>query len=168
VVCIGWVASAPGTQASTAKAPGQARAHLRRWLLLACLTGYGQARGWAPGTMARARRALAVVLTSSQEHGQPPPADQPQYRRGLRPVSRGYVQDTGRRAGITAADLRADWLLSEAHASSGDPLQLTHLFGISDPTRHPLLRRNWPAGIRCTPGAGGRRRVRGQDRVHLR
>jgi hypothetical protein len=30
-------------------------------------------------------------------------------------------------------DLRADRLLSQAQASGGDPLQLTHLFGISDP-----------------------------------
>jgi hypothetical protein len=33
-----------------------------------------------------------------------------------------------------AQDLRADRLLAEAHASGGDPLQLTRLFGISDPT----------------------------------
>ena len=38
-----------------------------------------------------------------------------------------------RRAGITARDLRAGRLHDEAHASGGDPLQLTHLFGISDP-----------------------------------
>jgi hypothetical protein len=53
---------------------------------------------------------------------------------GVKPVSRGYVQDTVRRAGITAAGLRADRLLGEVHATGGDPLQLTHLFGISDPT----------------------------------
>ncbi len=53
---------------------------------------------------------------------------------GVKPVSRGYVQETARRAGITAADLRADRLLGEAHATGGDPLRLTHLFGISDPT----------------------------------
>jgi hypothetical protein len=53
---------------------------------------------------------------------------------GSKPVSRGYIQETARRAGITAAGLRADRLLAEAHASGGDPLQLTHLFGISDPT----------------------------------
>jgi hypothetical protein len=53
---------------------------------------------------------------------------------GVRPVSRSYVQDTVRRAGITAAALRADRLLAEAHASGGDPLRLAHLFGISDPT----------------------------------
>ena len=53
---------------------------------------------------------------------------------GIRPVSRGYVQVTVRRTGITARDLRADRLLSEAHASGGDPLRLTYLFGISDPT----------------------------------
>lgn len=35
--------------------------------------------------------------------------------------------------GITAQDLRADRLLAEAQASGGDPLQLTHLFGVSDP-----------------------------------
>jgi hypothetical protein len=53
---------------------------------------------------------------------------------GVKPVSRSYVQDTARQAGITAAALRADRLLSEACASGGDPLQLTHLFAISDPT----------------------------------
>jgi integrase len=53
---------------------------------------------------------------------------------GTRPVTRSYVQAHLRRAGVTAQDLRADRLLAEAHASGGDPLQLTHLFGISDPT----------------------------------
>lgn len=53
---------------------------------------------------------------------------------GTGPIGRSYVQDTVRRAGITAAELRADRLLGEAHASGGDPLRLTHLFGISDPT----------------------------------
>jgi hypothetical protein len=53
---------------------------------------------------------------------------------GLQPVDRSYVQATVRRAGITAAELRADRLLGEACASGGDPLQLSHLFGISDPT----------------------------------
>jgi hypothetical protein len=53
---------------------------------------------------------------------------------GVRPVSRGYIQATVRRAGITARDLRADRLLAEAYATGGDPLRLTGLFGISDPT----------------------------------
>jgi integrase len=53
---------------------------------------------------------------------------------GTRPVTRSYVQASLRRAGITAQDLRADRLLAEARASGGDPLQLTRLFGISDPT----------------------------------
>jgi integrase len=53
---------------------------------------------------------------------------------GVKPIGRGYVHDTVRRAGITAAELRADRLLGEALASGGDPLRLTHLFGISDPT----------------------------------
>jgi hypothetical protein len=39
-----------------------------------------------------------------------------------------------RRAGITAAELRADRFLNEAVASGGDPLRLARLFGISDPT----------------------------------
>jgi integrase len=53
---------------------------------------------------------------------------------GLAPVSRSYISEAARRAGITARDLRADRFLGEAHASGGDPLKLTHLFGISDPT----------------------------------
>ena len=53
---------------------------------------------------------------------------------GVTPVSRSYIQDAVRRAGVTAAALRADRLLAEAHASGGDPLHLSHLFGISDPT----------------------------------
>jgi hypothetical protein len=43
-------------------------------------------------------------------------------------------QTAVRQAGITAAELRADRLLDEAQATGGDPLQLTHLFEISDPT----------------------------------
>ncbi len=50
------------------------------------------------------------------------------------PVGRSYIQATVRRAGITAQDLRADRVLGEAHATGGDPLRLTRLFGISDPT----------------------------------
>jgi integrase len=53
---------------------------------------------------------------------------------GLNPVGRSYVQAAVRRAGITAAQLRADRLLGEACATGGDPLALTCLFGISDPT----------------------------------
>ncbi len=45
-----------------------------------------------------------------------------------------YVHQAVRHAGITAQNLRADRLLDEARASGGDPLRLTHLFGISDPT----------------------------------
>ncbi len=50
--------------------------------LLHAITGYGGARGWSPGTLARTRRALAVVLTSSQELG-PPPWDAEQVRQFL-------------------------------------------------------------------------------------
>ena len=52
---------------------------------------------------------------------------------GTGPVSRGYIHDAMRQLGITAQDLRADRLLAEAQASDGDPLQLAHLFGVSDP-----------------------------------
>ena len=52
---------------------------------------------------------------------------------GLEPVSRHYIHATMRGLGTTAQDLRAERLLAEAQASGGDPLQLTRLFGISDP-----------------------------------
>jgi len=65
---------------------------------------------------------------------------------GLKPVGRSYVQAAMRRAGITAAELRADRLLNEALASGGDPLQLTHLFGISDPTTIRYCTETGPPG----------------------
>jgi hypothetical protein len=40
---------------------------------------------------------------------------------GTNPVSLGYIQDTVRKAGITAQNLRADRLLGQAEASGGDP-----------------------------------------------
>jgi integrase len=52
---------------------------------------------------------------------------------GLEPVNRGYIHAAVHGLGITAQDLRADRFLAEAQASGGDPLRLTHLFGISDP-----------------------------------
>lgn len=52
---------------------------------------------------------------------------------GTGPVSRSYIQAAVRQLGFTAQNLRADRFHSEAQATSGDPLQLTHLFGISDP-----------------------------------
>jgi integrase len=51
---------------------------------------------------------------------------------GLKPVNRGFIHAAVHRLGITAQDLRADRLLGQAQASGGDPLQLSHLFGISD------------------------------------
>ena len=67
-------------------------------------------------------------------HRQPAPADQPEHRRRPR-ASQPPLHPAPPCAGlgITAQDLRADRLLAEAQASGGDPLQLTHLFGISDP-----------------------------------
>jgi hypothetical protein len=53
---------------------------------------------------------------------------------GLSPVTRGYVQEVFGRLGVTAENLRVDRLLAEVQASGGDPLTLTLLFGISDPT----------------------------------
>jgi integrase len=53
---------------------------------------------------------------------------------GTGPVGRSYIHAAVRQVGITAQNLRADRLLAEAHASGGDPLQLTHLFGVADPT----------------------------------
>jgi hypothetical protein len=53
---------------------------------------------------------------------------------GRTPVTRGYLQEVFGRLGVTAEDLRVDRLLAEVQASGGDPLTLTLLFGISDPT----------------------------------
>ena len=61
-------------------------------------------------------------------------------------MGRSYVQAAMRRAGITAAELRADRLLNEALASGGDPLQLTHLFGIRDPTAIGYCTKTGPPG----------------------
>jgi hypothetical protein len=62
-------------------------------------------------------------------------------------VKRSYVQGVFQRLGTTAHDLRVDRLLAEVHAGGGDPLTLTGLFGISDPTaiRLPLPHRTGPA-----------------------
>ena len=65
---------------------------------------------------------------------------------GIKPVGRSYIRATVRQAGITAQNLRADRLLGEAHAGGGDPLQLTHLFGISDPTAIRYCAGHAPAG----------------------
>jgi hypothetical protein len=53
---------------------------------------------------------------------------------GRTPVTRGYLQEVFGRLGVTAEDLRVDRLLAEVQASGGDPLTLTLLFGLSDPT----------------------------------
>jgi integrase len=77
---------------------------------------------------------------------------------GVKPVSRGYVQHAVRGAGITAAELRADRLLGEAHASGSDPLRLTHLFGISDPTAIRYCAETGPRGYddyQAREGAAG-------------
>jgi hypothetical protein len=53
---------------------------------------------------------------------------------GLTPVTRGYIQAVFQQLGVTAEDLCVDRLLAEVQASGGDPLTLTLLFGLSDPT----------------------------------
>jgi integrase len=53
---------------------------------------------------------------------------------GLTPVTRGYVQEVFQRLGLTAEHLRVDRLLAEVHATGGDPLKLSRLFGITDTT----------------------------------
>jgi len=52
---------------------------------------------------------------------------------GVEPVSRSYIQETGRRVGITAQDLRAGRFLGEAPPVATTNSKLAHLFGISDP-----------------------------------
>jgi integrase len=77
---------------------------------------------------------------------------------GIKPVGRSYVQSTMRRAGITAAGLRADRLLDEAQATGGDPLRLARLFGISDPTAIRYCAETGPPGYdahRALEGAAG-------------
>jgi hypothetical protein len=53
---------------------------------------------------------------------------------GRTPVTRGYIQEVVGRLGVTADGLRVDRLLAEVQASAGDPLTLTLLFGLSQPT----------------------------------
>jgi hypothetical protein len=53
---------------------------------------------------------------------------------GLTPVTCGWVQEVFGRLGLTVEELRVDRLLAEVQASGGDPLTLTLLFGLSDPT----------------------------------
>jgi integrase len=53
---------------------------------------------------------------------------------GVAPVARSFVHATCQRLGLTAQQLRVDRLLAEVHTTGGDPLKLTMLFGLSDPT----------------------------------
>jgi integrase len=51
---------------------------------------------------------------------------------GLEPVNRRFIHAAVHGLGITAQHLRADRLHDEAQSSGGDPLRLSHLFGLSD------------------------------------
>jgi hypothetical protein len=51
-----------------------------------------------------------------------------------KPVARSFVHAAFQASGFTAQQLRADRFLDEAQASGGDPLKLSALFGVSDPT----------------------------------
>jgi hypothetical protein len=53
---------------------------------------------------------------------------------GVKPVKRSHVHAVFQQLGTTAHQLRVDRLLAEVHTSGGDPLTLTRLFGLSDPT----------------------------------
>jgi hypothetical protein len=53
---------------------------------------------------------------------------------GTAPVNRAHVHEVLHRLGLTAEDLRVDRLLAEVHATDGDPLKLTRLFAITEPT----------------------------------
>jgi len=53
---------------------------------------------------------------------------------GRQPVARAFVHAACQRLGMTAHALRVDRLLAEVHATGGDPLRLSLLFGLSDPT----------------------------------
>jgi integrase len=54
---------------------------------------------------------------------------------GTKPVTRSFVEDRLQPLGdVTPHDLRVDRFLAEVHATGGDPLKLTRLFGVSDPT----------------------------------
>ncbi len=53
---------------------------------------------------------------------------------GVKPVKRSHVHQVFQQLGTTAHQLRVDRLLTEVHTSGGDPLTLTKLFGLSDPT----------------------------------
>jgi hypothetical protein len=75
--------------------------------------------------------ALGVVRDLRSPRSLSDPAEAAAYQEHLMAE---YVLAAVRRVGITAQDLRADRLHDEAQASGGDPLRLTHLFGISDPT----------------------------------
>jgi len=54
---------------------------------------------------------------------------------GRKPVSRSFVQTAFRQLGcLTPHALRVDRILDEVHATSGDPLTLARVLGLSDPT----------------------------------
>jgi integrase len=81
---------------------------------------------------------------------------------GFQPVHRGYIHAAMRRLGVTAQELRADRLLAEAQATGGDPLRLTHLFGVSDPIAIRYCAELGPPGHRPpddpgSPACEGRR-----------
>jgi hypothetical protein len=88
----------------------------------------------APGCASGATRAPSIPSSPANAAGKPSGS----WPLGCAPAVR--------RAGITAAELRADRLLNEAIASGGDPLQLTHLFGISDPTAIRYCTETGPPG----------------------
>jgi hypothetical protein len=70
---------------------------------------------------------------------------------GVRPVSRSDIRETGRRAGITAQDLRAGRFPGEAPPAATTRSKLTHLFGISDPAGAVAVLRTGRRPARSAP-----------------
>ncbi len=86
---------------------------------------------------------------------------------GLTPVKRSYVHAVFQPLDTTAHQLRVDRLLAEVHTSGGDPLTLTRLFGLSDPTAIRYCAELDPPDQPCRPsqppGSSGTVATRSDD-----
>jgi len=98
------------------------------------------------------------------------PADQPEHRLRRQARQPELRQETGRRVGITAQDLRADRFLREAPPVAATRSKLTHLFGISDPAGAVAVLRTGAARLRrprvsgtCEPQAAAFREQDGRQ-----
>jgi hypothetical protein len=53
---------------------------------------------------------------------------------GVQHVATGYVTRAFRKLGYTAHQVRVDRFLDEVHRTGGDPVRLSRMFGLRDPT----------------------------------